>query len=150
MKKTIILISIGMFSVMSYAQQETSEKKQTPVAADKLQQVNPKDFNESEQINRLLAAFDRISANEHKLNTIAERTATIPPEEIENSEIQQLIEKYQSEKVMAEKKVVSIEHFLKSKDVKVEIPRERYERYSESVKQRIDKDPIYVLSVNKQ
>lgn len=146
MKKTIILISIGMFSVMSYAQQETSEKKQTPVAADKLQQVNPKDFNESEQINRLLSAFDRISANEHKLNTIAERTAEIPPEEIENSEIQQLIEKYQNEKEMAEKKVVSIEHFLKSKAMKVEIPRVRYDRFSESVKQRISKDKMYLIT----
>lgn len=146
MKKTILLISIGMFSLAGYAQQDTAEKKQTPVAADKLHQVDPKDFNESEQINRLLVAFDRISANEHKLRTIAERTAEIPPEEIENSEIQQLIEKYQHEKEMAEKKVVSIEHFLKSKDVKVEIPRERYERYSESVQQRISKEKMYLIT----
>lgn len=149
MKKIVLLISIGVFSVMSFAQQNTSEKTQKPVAAEKIPMANPKEFDQEDQVNRLFSAFDRISANESKLQIIAERTASIPPEEVENSEIQDLIVKYRSEKELAERKVVSIEHYLKSNHVVVELPRERYERFSESVKKHIDQEPMYKLSTNK-
>jgi SMC interacting uncharacterized protein involved in chromosome segregation len=103
-------------------------------------------LNLEQQKEELISSFERISINESKLQIIAERTATIPEEEIAQSEILALVQKYSSEKEREERQVISIEHYLKNVNATVEIPFGRFSKLSNSVKGHILSDPMYVVT----
>lgn len=98
------------------------------------------------QTENLISSLERISVNEIKLQIIAERTASIPQEELAQSEIPALIEKYSNDKQKAERRVISIEHYLKSVNSSVEIPEGRYNKLSDNVKAHIQNEPLYIIT----
>jgi hypothetical protein len=100
------------------------------------------------QTENLISSLERISVNEIKLQVIAERTASIPQEELEQSEIPALVEKYSNDKQKAERRVISIEHYLKSVNSSVEIPEGRYNKLSDNVKAHIQKEPLYIITTS--
>lgn len=105
-----------------------------------------KQLNLEEQKNELLAAYDKITANEVKLAIIDERTANIPEDQIANSEIQDLITKYSNEIELAQRRSISIEHYLKSINHSVEIPSVRFNRFSQKIKDHINQEPLYTIT----
>ena len=107
---------------------------------------DPKTLAKDDHIANLFIAFDQISRSEEKLLRMYERLATIPTEEINQVQINELVEKYNNDKDRAKRKVVSIEHLLKSESIVVEIPNERFEQFSDSVKQHILSANIYGLT----
>lgn len=107
-----------------------------------------KQLNLEEQKNELLAAYDKITANEVKLAIIEERTANIPEDQIINSEIQDLITKYTNEIDLARRRSISIEHYLKSINHSVQIPSVRFNRFSQEIKDHIDQEPLYTVTTD--
>jgi hypothetical protein len=133
--------TIGSQTSFQESQIIKDEDEMTPVSNN-----GEKVFNEDEHLTSLMTSFDQISNSEMKLIRINERMATIPADQINSDQITELITKYNNDRDRAKRKVVSIEHLLKSQSVTVEISSEQFERFSDSVKQHISSTDLYVIT----
>jgi hypothetical protein len=123
----------------------TSEEIDFNEYAIKSSSIEPKEFIKEDHLTTLFMAFDQITVCDKKLFIINERIATIPKAEINETQINELIKKYSNDKDRLKRKVVSIEHLLKTNSINIQIPKERFDRFSDSIKQHIINDNMYSL-----